>query len=88
MRLEPDKDSPEIYVILRVYNLTSDNIGIRILVDPATLEQEDKLLFEAENYTVLQKDVPQRMAGERSLNMPSLIRNRSSHYTDQEESPI
>lgn len=54
MRLDPGKASPDIYVILRVYSLTSDNIGMRILVDPATMEREGKLTVEAESYTVLQ----------------------------------
>ena len=56
MRLEPNEARSEIYIILRVYNLTSNNIGMRILVDPATLERQGKLLVEAENYTVLQQD--------------------------------
>ena len=56
MRLQPDQDRSEIYVILRVYDLTNENIGMQILVDPATLEAEGKLLVEAENYTVLQRD--------------------------------
>lgn len=58
MRLDPGKASPDIYVILRVYNLTSDNIGMRILVDPATMKRNGELVFTAESYTVLQKDGP------------------------------
>lgn len=58
MRLESRKASLDIYIILRVYNLTSDNIGMRILVDPATMELNKELVFTAENYTVLQQDAP------------------------------
>ena len=56
MRLDRGKASPNIYIVLRVYNLTSDNIGMRMLVDPATMERNGLLVFEAENYTVLQQD--------------------------------
>ena len=63
MRLEPNQASSEIYIILRVYNLTSDRIGMRILVDPATLERQGKLLVEAENYTVLQQNGTSRSGG-------------------------
>ena len=56
MRLDPTKASADIYVILRVFNLTSEKIGMRILVDPGTMEQEGKLNVEADQYTVEQRD--------------------------------
>lgn len=85
MRLEPGKDSPNIYVILRVYNLADDKIGMRILVDPATLEQDKKLIVEAESYTVLQDNSPASTSG---LRMPLVMPNGLSYGTDVEESPI
>ena len=54
MRLIASRPSPKIYVILRVYNLTSDQIGMRILLDPGTLEAQGKLILDAEQYTVFQ----------------------------------
>ena len=59
-RLDPEEASPGIYVIVRVYNLTNGNIGMRILVDPATMERNGVLVIEAENYTVLQQDAPHK----------------------------
>lgn len=44
----------EIYLILRIYKLGQKGMGMRILLDPATLEQEGHLVFEPESYTVLQ----------------------------------
>ena len=57
MRLNPDKASTDIYVILRVYDLTGD-IGLRILLDPATMERNGELVLEAESYTVMQQNPP------------------------------
>ena len=55
MRLNPKKASADVYVILRVYDLTSD-IGLRILLDPATMERNGELVLEAESYTVMQQN--------------------------------
>ena len=50
--LEPEKD--EIYLILRVYKLGQEDMGMRILLDPATMEKRGQLIFEPERYTVSQ----------------------------------
>lgn len=42
----------EVYVILRVYNLGRENMGMKIYVDPAKLESSGALRFEADQYTV------------------------------------
>jgi hypothetical protein len=51
----PGRESGEtsyarVYVIFRVYNLGQESIGVKILVDPWGMRQ--KLVFEAENYSV------------------------------------
>lgn len=88
MRLDPAKVGQDIYVILRVYNLASDNIGMRLLVDPATLEQEKQLTIEADTFTVLQKEAPATTVGGRSLSVAPVIPARFGNETDNVESPI
>lgn len=51
-KLDPEKD--EIYLILRVYKLGQKDMGMRILLDPATMKKHDQLIFEPESYTVSQ----------------------------------
>ena len=41
-----------IYVILRVFDLGQEDMGMRIYVDPATMERNGELEFQAETYTV------------------------------------
>ena len=50
------RTSPEIYVIFRVFYLGEQEIGFRVLVDPKGLERQGALEFEAETYTVFQRD--------------------------------
>ena len=60
MKLGPTHN--EIYMILRVYNLGRPDMGLRILMDPATMKQNGELSFEPETYTVLQ-DPTARQSG-------------------------
>lgn len=41
MALNPEKPPRDIYVILRVFNIGQDSTGLRIFVDPATMEREE-----------------------------------------------
>jgi hypothetical protein len=41
-----------IYIIFRVFNLYSNEIDLRLYVNPPELEREGKLEFSAEKYTV------------------------------------
>ncbi|KAI1773105.1 hypothetical protein F4818DRAFT_443468 [Hypoxylon cercidicola] len=41
-----------VYVIFRVFNLYTDAIGCNVYVDPAKLEQEGRLVFTADRWTV------------------------------------
>lgn len=52
MALDPSKPATNIYIILRVFNLGQDNIGMRLYVDPATMKREGQLLFEPSSYIV------------------------------------
>jgi hypothetical protein len=45
--------NPEIYVIIRVFNLGRNDMDMRIYLDPKSLEEEGKLLFSADTYTVV-----------------------------------
>ena len=52
MTLDDDRASTNVYVIMRVFNLGQDNIGMRLYVDPAAMELDGRLMFEPSNYTV------------------------------------
>lgn len=41
-----------IYVIFRVFNLYTDQIGVKLYVDPVKLESEGRLIFAADRWTV------------------------------------
>ena len=42
-----------VYVVFRVFNLGSDNIGLRVLVDPESMRLQDELSFTAESWSVV-----------------------------------
>jgi hypothetical protein len=42
----------KVYIIIRVYNLGQENMGVRLYVDPEALRQSGELMFTAESYTV------------------------------------
>ncbi|KAH8587446.1 hypothetical protein B0O99DRAFT_694433 [Bisporella sp. PMI_857] len=44
--------SPEVYIILRVFNLGRDNIDMRLYVNPAGMEERGELRFTPESYSV------------------------------------
>lgn len=41
-----------VYMIIRVFNMNSGDIGAKIYVDPATMEREGTLVFATEKWTV------------------------------------
>jgi hypothetical protein len=41
-----------VYMILRVFDLGQDEIGLRIYLDPETLRRKNSLRFTAESYCV------------------------------------
>lgn len=43
----------EIYIILRVFSLNSDKIGMQVYVDPIRLKDEEKLLFSTQTWSVV-----------------------------------
>ena len=53
MALHPGSPVTNVYVILRVFNLGQEDMGMRIYVDPATMERNGELEFKAETYTVV-----------------------------------
>ncbi|UKZ78366.1 hypothetical protein TrVFT333_006103 [Trichoderma virens FT-333] len=42
-----------VYIIMRVFNVGSGNIGLRMYVDPAELEAREELLFTADTWSVV-----------------------------------
>lgn len=42
----------KIYLIIRVYNIASDEIGMDIYIDPEELRQEETLVFTADAWKV------------------------------------
>jgi hypothetical protein len=53
MRLTEGQVSPEVYIILRVFNLDKDTIDMRLYVDPEGIEDGGDLIFTPESYSVL-----------------------------------
>ena len=53
MRLTQGEDSPEVYVVLRVFNLGKDTVDMRVYVDPKRIEDEGGLIFTPESYSVI-----------------------------------
>lgn len=52
MRLEPGRAARKVYAVLRVFNLDSRDIGLRVYLDPETLKTDGVLEFTAESYSV------------------------------------
>lgn len=52
MRLEPGRVARKVYAVLRVFNLDSRDIGLRVYLDPETLKTDGVLEFTAESYSV------------------------------------
>jgi hypothetical protein len=53
MRLTEGEISPEVYIILRVFNLDKDTIDMHLYVDPKGIEDGGVLVFTPESYSVL-----------------------------------
>jgi hypothetical protein len=53
VRLREGQASPEVYIILRVFNLDKDTIDMRLYVDPKGIEERGDLVFTPESYSVL-----------------------------------
>ena len=56
MRLTKGRVSSQVYIILRVFNLDKETIGMRLYVDPKGIEESGELVFIAESpesYSVL-----------------------------------
>jgi hypothetical protein len=41
-----------VYIIMRVYNLGQESVGVHVYCDSAALEEEQTLSFTATSYTV------------------------------------
>lgn len=41
-----------LYVIFRVFNLGSDSVGLKVLVDPESMRQRGELVFTTETWAV------------------------------------
>jgi hypothetical protein len=46
-------NTEEVYVIIRVFNLDKDTIGMRVYVDPAAMDVTGQLKFTAEQWSVV-----------------------------------
>jgi len=53
MRLTKGEAAPEVYIILRVFNLGKETIDMRVYVDPKGIEEGGDLIFTPESYSVL-----------------------------------
>ena len=53
MRLTNGEVSPEVYIILRVFNLDKDTVDMCLYVDPKGIEDGGGLIFTPESYSVL-----------------------------------
>lgn len=52
MALTDGQAAIQVYMILRVFDLGQDEIGLRIYLDPETLRRNNSLRFTAESYCV------------------------------------
>ena len=52
MTMSRERPATDIYIIMRVFNMGQNNIGMRLYIDPATMELERKLKFEPDHYVV------------------------------------
>jgi hypothetical protein len=52
MALTDGQAAIQVYMILRVFDLGQDEIGLRIYLDPETLPRNNSLKFMAESYCV------------------------------------
>jgi hypothetical protein len=50
MAVQAGQEPTRVYVIMRVFNLLSENKGLKVFVDPVRLK-ETHLTFEAEGWT-------------------------------------
>lgn len=51
-RVHALEDRSAIYIILRVFSLSSDNIGLRVYVDPIQLRNEQTLVFTTQTWSI------------------------------------
>ncbi len=52
MRIPPGKSTAEIYMIMRVFELSKDTMGVKVYLDPDTLREDGALIFTPETYSV------------------------------------
>lgn len=52
-RMHASATKSEVYIILRVFSLNSDRIGMRLYVDPVRLRNEERLLFTTQTWSVV-----------------------------------
>jgi hypothetical protein len=45
-------DSPTIYIVLRVFNVDKDSIGVKVYLDPEKLRRDGLLVFTEHVYSV------------------------------------
>lgn len=55
-RIHNSEDRSEVYMILRVFNLNTDRIGMCVYLDPEQLRQDRWLLFTGQTWSVVPGD--------------------------------
>ena len=53
MKLSEESSAPEVYLILRVFNLDKNNIDMAVYVDPEGMRARGDLVFIPESYSVV-----------------------------------
>lgn len=48
-----DRQTQNLYVIFRVFNLGGDSVGLKVLVDPEGMRQRGELTFTADTWSVV-----------------------------------
>lgn len=54
LALQPGTPAAQIYVLIRVFNLEQENIGLRVYVDPEKHRRDGTLQFGVDTWTVKQ----------------------------------
>lgn len=54
------EEQTELYMILRVFGIESDEIGVKLYLDPEQLRLDESLLFTGETWSVIPNNEQRR----------------------------
>lgn len=57
LALEPGTPASAVYVLIRVFNVEQESIGVRVFVDPETQRRAGRLDFSVDTWKVKQSNL-------------------------------